>query len=116
MNDRDEWFDLAVESMKKEEIALILIENLKYDENKFKILDKNEYYYIQLVDWMTVIGNFLYFKRCFKNLDLDANFNYMKKILVKGKGLDRCEVCDETSCISFKSLTIKLCKIFNCLI
>lgn len=56
LNDKDEWFDIALESMKKDEIALILIENLKYDDNKFKILDNNEYYYIQLLDWTTVIG------------------------------------------------------------
>ena len=42
--------------MKKDEIALIMIENLKYDDNKFKVLDSNDYYYIQLIEWTTVIG------------------------------------------------------------
>lgn len=42
--------------MKKDEIALIHIENLKYDQNKFKVLDNNQYFYIRLIDWVTVIG------------------------------------------------------------
>jgi len=56
LNDEDEWFDIAVEGMKKDEIALILIENLKYDDNNFKVLDRNDYFYIQLIEWTTVIG------------------------------------------------------------
>lgn len=42
--------------MKKDEIAMIMIEDLKLDENGMKLLDKTTYFYIQLIDWVTVIG------------------------------------------------------------
>jgi hypothetical protein len=36
-------WDLVIEGMKKDEVACIIIEHLKYDENKLKILDFCEY-------------------------------------------------------------------------
>ena len=32
--------------------------------------------------------------------DLDSNFEYMKTVVLKGKGIDRCELSDEISCLS----------------
>lgn len=44
--------------MKKGEIALIMIEHLKKDENDMKVLGNKLYYYIELIDWITIIGKF----------------------------------------------------------
>lgn len=52
----EEWFDYGVEGMKKDEIALLMIENLKKDQNDMKVLDNKSYYYIELIDWTTIIG------------------------------------------------------------
>jgi hypothetical protein len=40
MNKYVEYFDLALENIKKNEISLIIVENLKYDENKMKVIFK----------------------------------------------------------------------------
>ena len=50
------WFDDSFSNMRKGEISLILIENLKYDQNELKVLDYVERYHIQLIEWITVIG------------------------------------------------------------
>ena len=54
-----------------------------------KVLDYKEYYLVQLIDYVTVI-------------DIDQDFNYMKKVLKKGNGNERCEGSDEIACILIK--------------
>ena len=50
-----------------------------------KILDYAEHFFLHLVEWTTVI-------------DLFEDFNYMKKVLSKGNGIERCEASDEIQC------------------
>lgn len=57
----EEWFDYGFEGMKKNEIAQIMVENLKKDQNDMKVLDFTTFYYIELIDWITIIG-LLYIK------------------------------------------------------
>jgi hypothetical protein len=52
----EEWFDYGIEGMKKNEIAQIMVENLKRDQNDMKVLDFTTFYYIELIDWITIIG------------------------------------------------------------
>jgi hypothetical protein len=54
--------------MRKSEVSVFLVEYLKLDENKLKILDYSESYILEVVDWTTVI-------------DLHMDRFYMKKIL-----------------------------------
>lgn len=41
--------------MKREEIALFILEFLKKDANDLKVLDRTEYVLIQMIDWETII-------------------------------------------------------------
>lgn len=41
--------------MKKGEVSSVKIEHLKYDDNGMKVLDKEEFYMFEVVDWITCI-------------------------------------------------------------
>ncbi|EGR27393.1 hypothetical protein IMG5_196630 [Ichthyophthirius multifiliis] len=81
-NKYEEWFDNIVESMKKNEICFIFMEYLKFDDNHMKILDYKKFYLFYLEDWTTVI-------------DLRQDMNFLKKVIQKGQGIQRCEKSDE---------------------
>ncbi|KAL4496561.1 hypothetical protein ABPG72_015922 [Tetrahymena utriculariae] len=82
INNFEEWFEIVVESMKKGEVSLVILEYLKYDDNKMKILDNKKHYIFYLEDWTTVI-------------DLNQDMTILKKIVQKGEGNHRTEKQDE---------------------
>jgi hypothetical protein len=59
--------------MKREEIALFILEFIKKDANDLKVLDRIEYVLIQMLDWETII-------------DLDQDGKFMKHLISKGVG------------------------------
>jgi hypothetical protein len=69
--------------MKKGEIALFEIEHLKTSEqNSMKVLDRSEFYIIEMKEWITVI-------------DLFGDKTFMKQVMQKGEGGDRVSMSDE---------------------
>jgi len=55
LNNYSAWFEDVVESMKKGESSLIILEVLKRDENGMKILGRREFYMFELAEWTTII-------------------------------------------------------------
>jgi len=85
-----EWMNVAMENMRKGEMSIIIIKNIGVDEATQNKTQSFLYNVIKLVDWTTIV-------------DLDQDFNYMKKVLQRGVGNERYSEPDE---ITF-SLLIK---------
>jgi hypothetical protein len=51
-----QWVDPALQKMKRGEIAVVVIERLKLDQNEMKVLEGNRFLLVQLIDWVTIIG------------------------------------------------------------
>jgi len=83
-----EWMNTALENMRKKEMSIIIVKNIGLDESTQNKTQSFKYYVIQLIDWTTIV-------------DLDQDFNYMKKILQKGTGNERYAEPDEVT-FSFK--------------
>ena len=75
----------ALENMRKKEMSIIIVKNIGLDESTQNKTQSFKYYVIQLIDWTTIV-------------DLDQDFNYMKKILQKGTGNERYAEPDEVTC------------------
>ena len=71
--------------MRKGEISIITVKNIGFDEATQNKTQNLTYYVIQLVDWITIV-------------DLDQDFNYMKKYVQRGTGNERFAEPDEVTC------------------
>lgn len=50
-----EFFKIAISTMKHQEVAFFEIEKLKFTEHKDRKLDERVYFVVEVFDWMTVI-------------------------------------------------------------
>ena len=75
----------ALENMRKREMSIIIVKNIGLDEATQNKTQSFSYYVIQLIDWTTIV-------------DLDQDFNYMKKVLQRGTGNERYAEPDEVTC------------------
>lgn len=90
LHDYGEWVNIALENMRKGEISIITIKKIGYDEATENKTQELTYYVVHLMEWITIV-------------DLDQDFNYMKKVLQKGTGNERYSEPDEVSCKNVKS-------------
>lgn len=66
-------------------MSIIIVKNIGFDDATQNKTQNLSYYVIQLVDWITIV-------------DLDQDFNFMKKFIQRGVGNERYAEPDEVTC------------------
>ncbi|EGR33673.1 hypothetical protein IMG5_045880 [Ichthyophthirius multifiliis] len=84
-NNEKEWFNISLESMKKNEISYFCVEYIKMNENNKKQIEQRKHYLVHLQDFKQIS-------------DIKTNGKILKKILQKGQGKKRPQKQDEIKC------------------